>query len=176
MGATEPVSIDRALDFDELDYTLEPGLIANRHQNKNTAESGAESPTTARPLEMDDDDIQDTGVLGGDNAATTTATTTTTTTTTGQPDTTASTTAPVGTTKPPAPTVEDEDAPPAKPPRPLTEAQKNQAILKEAFPSVDGNVIKAVLSASKGQVEPAFNALLGMDGTGKLMSARKSRG
>jgi hypothetical protein len=43
----------------------------------------------------------------------------------------------------------------------MTEAQKNQIILKEAFPTVDDNVIKAVLSASGGRVEPAFNALLG---------------
>ena len=35
-------------------------------------------------------------------------------------------------------------------------------ILKEAFPSVDAGVIKAVLSASRGQVESAFNALLEM--------------
>lgn len=57
-------------------------------------------------------------------------------------------------------TGEDEVAP-AKPPRPPTEAQKNFLILKEAFPSVDDGVIKAVLSASGGNVERAFNALLG---------------
>lgn len=34
--------------------------------------------------------------------------------------------------------------------------------LIEAFPSIDSKVVKAVLSASGGQVEPAFNALLGM--------------
>lgn len=54
-----------------------------------------------------------------------------------------------------------EETAPQKPPRPLTEAQKNQQILKEAFPGVDDGVIKAVLSASRGKVEPAFNALLG---------------
>jgi hypothetical protein len=43
----------------------------------------------------------------------------------------------------------------------LTEAQKNEATLKEAFPSVDSGVIRAVLRASGGRVEPAFNALLG---------------
>lgn len=53
------------------------------------------------------------------------------------------------------------EAPPTKPPRPMSEAQKNEIILKEAFPSVDQGVIKAVLRASGGQVEPAFNALLG---------------
>lgn len=117
----------------------------------NTAGSGAESPTTARPLEMDDDDVQDTSILGGDNGTTTSTTAATTTTTT----------APSAPTKPPAPTVEDE-TPPTKPPRPQTETQKNETILKEAFPSVDLGVIKAVLRASGGQVEPAFNALLEM--------------
>lgn len=105
---------------------------------------------------MDDDDVQETGVLGGDNA-----------TTTGQPNTSNSGTTPTKatptkTTTPPAPTVEDED-PPAKPPRPQTEAQKNETILKEAFPGVELGVIKAVLRASGGRVEPAFNALLGKE-------------
>ena len=54
-----------------------------------------------------------------------------------------------------------ETAPP-KPPRPMTEAQKNELTLKEAFPSVDDSVIRAVLRASGGRVEPAFNALLEM--------------
>lgn len=53
-------------------------------------------------------------------------------------------------------------APPPKPPRPMSEAQKNQITLKEAFPTVDDGVIKAILRASGGQVEPAFNALLGV--------------
>ena len=34
--------------------------------------------------------------------------------------------------------------------------------LKEAFPTIDAAVVKAVLTASGGHVEPAFNALLGM--------------
>lgn len=55
----------------------------------------------------------------------------------------------------------EPEAPPAKPPRPMSEAQKNEHILKEAFPTVDQGVIKAVLRASSGRVEPAFNALLG---------------
>ena len=33
--------------------------------------------------------------------------------------------------------------------------------MKEAFPSIDAAVVKAVLRASGGKVEPAFNALLG---------------
>lgn len=94
--------------------------------------TGAESPTTARPLEMDDDDVQESGhLLGGDAPA-------------------ASKHA----------TVED-DAPP-KPPRPLSPQQQAENTLKEAFPSIDAAVVKAVLRASGGRVEPAFNALLGM--------------
>jgi hypothetical protein len=85
---------------------------------------------------MDDDDIQESGVLAEDG----TLAATTTTTASAPPET--------------------ETAPP-KPPRPLSEAQKNILILKEAFPNVDDGVIKAVLSASGGRVEPAFNALLG---------------
>lgn len=105
-------------------------------QNKNTTESGPESPTTARPLDLSDDEVQDTGILGDDGPR-----------------------SPV----PPAvnaPASTTETAP-QKPPRPQTEAQKNLQILKEAFPSVDQGIIKAVLSASGGKVEPAFNALLG---------------
>jgi hypothetical protein len=119
-------------------------------QNKGAADPGAESPTTARPLEMDDDDVQETGVLGGDNNTTSTSATATSTTETPTKDNT------------PVPaTAEAEEIAPAKPPRPVSEAQKNELILKEAFPSVDKGVIKAVLSASGGRVEPAFNALLG---------------
>lgn len=55
-----------------------------------------------------------------------------------------------------------EDAPPAKPPRPLSPQQQAENTLKEAFPSIDAAVVKAVLTASGGRVEPAFNALLGM--------------
>lgn len=101
---------------------------------------------------MDDDDVQESIHLGGQSNPTSPT-----------PKTTTQSMTPSATT-PPAPTVTDEgedEAPPTKPPRPLTEAQKNEAILKEAFPSVDQGVIRAVLSASGGRVEPAFNALLG---------------
>ncbi len=56
-----------------------------------------------------------------------------------------------------------EDAAPPKPPRPakLNPVQQAENTLKEAFPSIDIAVIKAVLRASGGNVEPAFNALLG---------------
>lgn len=56
----------------------------------------------------------------------------------------------------------EEELPPAKPPRPLSPQQQAENTLIEAFPSIDTKVIKAVLMASGGQVEPAFNALLGM--------------
>lgn len=123
-------------------------------QNKATAESGAESPTTVRPLDMDDDDVQENSLLGDDGPATTAA---------------ATANAPTSTT----------ETPPPKPPRPLTEAQKNVLILKEAFPTVDDGVIKAVLRASSGRVEPAFNALLGtyspitVENTGELMCRQR---
>ncbi|KAF5985208.1 CUE domain-containing protein [Fusarium coicis] len=111
--------------------------------NKATAESGPESPTTARPLDLDDDDVQESGVL---DSNTTPAAATNTTTTQAQAQ---------------APTPTNETAPP-KPPRPVSEAQKNETILKEAFPTVELSVIKAVLRASGGRVEPAFHALLEM--------------
>ena len=50
---------------------------------------------------------------------------------------------------------------PAMPPRPLSPMQQAKTTLKEAFPAVDDNVIEAVLIASGGNIEPAFNALLG---------------
>ncbi|KAI0200637.1 hypothetical protein F4808DRAFT_158037 [Astrocystis sublimbata] len=101
-----------------------------------TSEGAApESPTTVRPFDMDDDDVPETGVLGNSAAA---------------PPATATTAAPAG------------ELPPTQPPRLLTTQQKNEQILKEAFPSIDASVIKAVLAASGGQIDPAFNALLGM--------------
>jgi hypothetical protein len=62
----------------------------------------------------------------------------------------------------PTNTAADEQGPP-KPPRPLSAQQQAENTLKEAFPSIDVAVVKAVLIASGGRVEPAFNALLGMD-------------
>lgn len=54
-----------------------------------------------------------------------------------------------------------EDLAPPKPPRPLAPEQQAESTLTEAFPSIDAAVVKAVLRASGGKVEPAFNALLG---------------
>lgn len=87
---------------------------------------------------MDDDDVPETGVLN-----------------------TSATTAPsTGTTTEPA-----TDLPPTQPPRPVTTQQKNEQILREAFPSIDASIIRAVLIASSGQIDPAFNALLGEEPT-----------
>jgi hypothetical protein len=44
----------------------------------------------------------------------------------------------------------------------MSPQQQAQNTLIEAFPDIDTNVIKAVLVASGGNVEPAFNALLSM--------------
>ncbi|KAL8721109.1 MAG: hypothetical protein Q9225_002132 [Loekoesia sp. 1 TL-2023] len=55
-----------------------------------------------------------------------------------------------------------EDVAPPKPPRPINPLQQAENTLKEAFPSIDPSVVKAVLRASGGNVEPAFNALLEM--------------
>ncbi|KAB5582649.1 hypothetical protein GE09DRAFT_1211285 [Coniochaeta sp. 2T2.1] len=105
-----------------------------------TVESVPESPTTARPLEMDDDDVQDSGITLDDRTGVK------------QETNTSASATPVTST----------EAPPPKPPRPVSEQQQNEQILKEAFPTIDAAVIRAVLRASRGQVEPAFNALLEM--------------
>jgi len=83
---------------------------------------------------MDDDDVQETLGLSGDAPNVTSV----------------------------ARTGTGEEAPPAKPPRPLSPQQQAENTLKEAFPAIDAAVVKAVLHASGGRVEPAFNALLGM--------------
>ncbi|KAJ6048914.1 uncharacterized protein N7446_011597 [Penicillium canescens] len=88
----------------------------------------AESPTTARPLDFDDEP-QESGVTTSSPAA-----------------------------AQPAPA---EEAPP-KPPRPLSPREQSEITLKEAFPSVEPSVVKAILVASNWNVERAFNALLGM--------------
>ncbi|KAH8724856.1 hypothetical protein GQ44DRAFT_727363 [Phaeosphaeriaceae sp. PMI808] len=101
-----------------------------------------ESPTTARELDFDDD-----------NDAPTSSTQATVTTP-----------APPPISKSPKPgvrfTEEATEIPPPKPPRPMSPEQQAQNTLIEAFPDIDNNVIKAVLVASGGKVEPAFNALL----------------
>jgi hypothetical protein len=73
---------------------------------------------------------------------------------------------PVKTSPSPKPRVSFQDVndeiPPTKPPRPQSPQQQAEHTLIEAFPSIDAKVVRAVLMASGGKVEPAFNALLGM--------------
>ncbi|KAF2395525.1 hypothetical protein EJ06DRAFT_269350 [Trichodelitschia bisporula] len=99
------------------------------------ASSGAESPRTAREPDFDDE-AHDT------------------------------VSAPAPAERQPSPKrvtfAEDAPEPPAKPPRPMSPQAQAEATLIEAFPSIDIKVVKAVLMASGGKVEPAFNALLGM--------------
>ncbi|EMD01281.1 hypothetical protein BAUCODRAFT_61481 [Baudoinia panamericana UAMH 10762] len=54
------------------------------------------------------------------------------------------------------------DAPPPKPPRPASPMDQSEHTLIEAFPTIDAKVVRAVLHASGGRLEPAFEALLGM--------------
>ena len=101
--------------------------------------TGAESPTTARELDFDDDE---------NHEATTSA---------------SEVNAQSKTSAAPAqvPQPAQEEAPPPKPPRPMSPQAQAEATLIEAFPDMDSKVVKAVLVASRGKVEPAFNALLG---------------
>ncbi|KAI4289091.1 MAG: hypothetical protein L6R35_001637 [Caloplaca aegaea] len=55
-----------------------------------------------------------------------------------------------------------DDVAPPKPPRPVNPLQQAENTLKEAFPSIGPSVVRAVLRASGGNLEPAFNALLEM--------------
>jgi len=71
-----------------------------------------------------------------------------------------------GTSKP-LPPPKDE-TPPAKPPRPVNPREQAEQTLCEAFPTIDRGVVKAVLTASGGQLEPAFNALLEMTDPGSV--------
>lgn len=106
--------------------------LAKRTQADAASEqkAGAESPTTARELDFDDDQDESKPLKSP-------------------------------TPKPKVSFAEDE-APPSKPPRPLSPQSQKENTLKEAFPSIDVKVIRAVLTASGGNVEPAFNALLGI--------------
>jgi hypothetical protein len=81
-------------------------------------------------------------------------------------ETTTTSSKPVKTSPSPKPRVSFQDVsdeiPPTKPPRPQSPQQQAEHTLIEAFPSIDAKVVRAVLMASGGKVEPAFNALLGM--------------
>ncbi|EFW98660.1 cue domain containing protein [Grosmannia clavigera kw1407] len=112
-----------------------------------------ESPTTARPLEMDDDDITESNIVLSNNDESTSK----------------PATADSNSPKPAVAAISssvdndtaEEPAPP-KPPRPMTEQQKSEQTLKDAFPTVEMPVVRAVLTASRGNIEAAFHALLEM--------------
>jgi len=69
---------------------------------------------------------------------------------------------PVRSTIPTATTTVATAPAPQTPPRPQSPRAHAKVTLKEAFPNVDDGVIEAVLIASGGNIEPAFNALLGI--------------
>ncbi|KAI9676744.1 MAG: ubiquitin-binding protein cue5 [Trizodia sp. TS-e1964] len=104
---------------------------------KSFAGTGAESPTTARPLDFDDE-TQESGIVGFER---------------GPGSHLNSAIDPVN---------RGDIAPPPQPPRPVNPKEQAEATLKEAFPTIDAAVVRAVLTASGGRIEPAFNALLGM--------------
>lgn len=54
---------------------------------------------------------------------------------------------------------DDADAPP-RPTRPVSPLDQIKRDLKEAFPQIEDKYIQAVVIASEGRVDPAFNALL----------------
>lgn len=54
----------------------------------------------------------------------------------------------------------DIDAPPPPPPRPVSPVSQLKQTLREAFPSIEEKLITAVIIASQGNLDPAFNALL----------------
>ena len=89
-----------------------------------------ESPTTAQPLEFDDDANENTANAESRNRA------------------------------PDMNTALVETVPPAQPSRPKSPFSQAEVTLIEAFPGLDAKVVKAVLVASGGKLEPAFNALL----------------
>ncbi|GAB7338499.1 hypothetical protein MBLNU457_5250t1 [Dothideomycetes sp. NU457] len=111
--------------------------------SKNEKPSGAESPTTAKQLDFDDEPQDAASAKDPTHPV-------------NKPDSAATMS---DTLKPNA---HEEEQAPAKPPRPLTPQQQSIQTLKEAFPDIDTTVIGAVLQASGGNIEPAFNALLGM--------------
>ncbi|GMG18924.1 unnamed protein product [Ambrosiozyma monospora] len=54
----------------------------------------------------------------------------------------------------------ENDAPPSRPPRPVSAEQKLINQLHQAFPKIEEKYIKMALIASEGNLDPAFNALL----------------
>lgn len=65
-------------------------------------------------------------------------------------------------TTPETTTTHEENTSPAPPPKPLSPHQQALATLQEAFPSVEPGVIEAILEIQHGNMEAAFEVLLGM--------------
>lgn len=110
--------------------------------SSNALKKPPESPTTARELDFDDDEDVPTASPKPTKPAPALAHDSTASATSGASDTPA----------------------PPHPPRPLNPQEQAESTLREAFPTIDAAVVRAVLTASGGQVEPAFNALLGIWG------------
>lgn len=123
-------------DIEKLVSALKNAKQSNFHSwrvpNSKQKPGRPESPTTARELEFDDEPLDNHQPTLSHNHV-----------------------------NEPSQLPDDEGLAPPKPPRPLVPAQQAELTLKEAFPSIDPAVVKAVLQASGGKVEPAFNALLG---------------
>lgn len=103
------------------------------HSACQKTEGPPESTTTARELDFDDEDVSSSP----------------------KP------TRPTTSSAPSSQHLVPEETAPPQPPRPLNPRQQAEHTLKEAFPSIDATVVRAVLTASGGQLEPAFHALLG---------------
>lgn len=69
----------------------------------------------------------------------------------------------------------NEENAPAQPPRPMSQFDRHVLTLTEAFPTIDLAVVKAVLTASGGKLEPAFNALLGRTSKSTLRDISKTK-
>jgi hypothetical protein len=117
--------------------------VADAVTSSKPAASGAESPTTGRDPEFDDDEVPEPQTHAAPERE------------------------PTPSKGPKRVSFQDQDenppAPPPKPPRPMSPQAHAEATLQEAFPHIEITVIRAVLVASQGKVEPAFNALLGAD-------------
>lgn len=56
----------------------------------------------------------------------------------------------------------EELVPPVKPPRPLSPFAQAHLALTEAFPTIESNVVRAVLIGAEGKMDAAFNGLLSL--------------
>lgn len=105
--------------------------------NKMQASRDPESPTTVHPLNFEDDSVLEVASQTGGGT----------------------------TSGPPSPRTESASPPPPPPPpKParLNPHQQQEHTLREAFPTLDPAVVRAVLTASGWNMERAFHALLGI--------------